>query len=136
MNAPSSRNGRASSSTSPRSRSSPISSLPRLKELPFAELKLDRAFVTDCGTDKVNAPLCKTVIDLAQNFGSIAVAVGIEKGSDALALVSMGCDYGQGFLLGQPMPEERFISLLRQRANPPAKGTGGAGMAVLQARRA
>jgi len=92
------------------------SSLVRLKELPFAELKLDRAFVTDCGTDKVNAPLCKTVIDLAHNFGSIAVAIGIEKASDAMALVSMGCDYGQGFLLGQPMPEERFISLLRQRA--------------------
>ncbi len=88
----------------------------RLKELPFAELKLDRTFVTDCGTDKVNAPLCKTVIDLAHNFGSVAVAIGIEKASDALALVSMGCDYGQGFLLGQPMPEERFISLLRQRA--------------------
>ena len=49
------------------------SSLPGLKELPFAELKLDRAFVTDCGTDKVNAPVCKTVIDLAHNFGSIAV---------------------------------------------------------------
>ena len=92
------------------------SSLVRLKELPFAELKLDRAFVTDCGTDKVNAPLCKTVIDLAHNFGSMAVAIGIEKASDALALVSMGCDYGQGFLLGQAMPEERFISLLRQRA--------------------
>ena len=88
----------------------------RLKELPFAELKLDRAFVTDCGTDKVNAPLCKSVIDLAHNFGSLALAIGIEKASDALALVSMGCDYGQGFLLGQPMPEERFISLLRQRA--------------------
>jgi len=92
------------------------SSLVRLRELPFAELKLDRAFVTDCGTDKVNAPLCKTVIDLAHNFGSIAVAIGIEKASDALALVSMGCDYGQGFLLGQPMPEDRFASLLRQRA--------------------
>jgi EAL domain-containing protein (putative c-di-GMP-specific phosphodiesterase class I) len=92
------------------------SSLVRLKELPFAELKLDRAFVADCGTDKVNAPLCKTVIDLAHNFGSIAVAIGIEKAADAMALVSMGCDYGQGFLLGQPMPEERFLSLLRQRA--------------------
>jgi len=92
------------------------SSLVRLKELPFAELKLDRAFVSDCGTDKVNAPLCKTVIDFAHNFGSMAVAIGIEKASDAVALVSMGCDYGQGFLLGQPMPEERFLSLLRQRA--------------------
>ena len=92
------------------------SSLVRLKELPFAELKLDRTFVTDCGTDKVNAPLCKTVIDLAHNFGSIAVAIGIEKASDVVALVSMGCDYGQGFLLGQPMPEERFLSLLRQRS--------------------
>jgi len=92
------------------------SSLVRLKELPFAELKLDHAFVADCGTDKVNAPLCKTVIDLAHNFGSIAVAIGIEKAADALALVSMGCDCGQGFLLGQPMPEERFLSLLRQRA--------------------
>ncbi len=104
------------------------SSLVRLKELPFAELKLDRAFVADCGTDKVNAPLCKTVIDLAHNFGSIAVAIGIEKAADALALVSMGCDYGQGFLLGQPMPEERFISLLRQRASSqkqPASAAGG-----------
>ena len=79
--------------------------------------RLDRAFVTDCGSDKVNAPLCKTVIGLAHNFGSFAVAIGIEKAADALALVSMGCDYGQGFLLGQPMPEERFTSLLRQRTD-------------------
>jgi EAL domain-containing protein (putative c-di-GMP-specific phosphodiesterase class I) len=92
------------------------SSLAKVEELPFEELKLDRAFVADCGTDKVNAPLCKTVIDLAHNFGRYVVAVGIEKAADALALVSMGCDYGQGYLLGQPMPEERFISLLRQRA--------------------
>jgi EAL domain-containing protein (putative c-di-GMP-specific phosphodiesterase class I) len=98
------------------------SSLVRLKALPFAELKLDRAFVTDCGSDKVNAPLCKTVIDLAHNFGSVAVAIGIEKASDALALVSMGCDYGQGFLLGQPMPEDRFASLLRQRAGSQPRG--------------
>jgi EAL domain-containing protein (putative c-di-GMP-specific phosphodiesterase class I) len=92
------------------------SALTKISSLPFAELKLDRVFVTDCGTNKMNAPLCKTVIDLAHNFGSVAVAVGIEKASDAVALVSMGCDYGQGFLLGQPMPEERLLSLLRQRA--------------------
>ena len=91
-------------------------SLPNLKELPFTEIKLDRDFVADCAASKVNAPLCKTIIDLAHNFGSVAVAIGIEKASDAMALLRMGCDYGQGFLLGQPMPEELFASLLRQRA--------------------
>jgi EAL domain-containing protein (putative c-di-GMP-specific phosphodiesterase class I) len=90
-------------------------SLRRVKELPFCELKLGRTFVRNCGTDKVNAPICKTVIDLAHKFGSVAVAIGIEKAADALALTSMGCDMGQGFLLGQPMPEDRFMSLLRQR---------------------
>ncbi len=90
--------------------------LAQLTELPFAELKLDRDFVTDCGNDRTKAPFCKTMIDLAHGFGRKAVAMGIEKASDAIALVSMGCDYGQGFLLGQPMPEQRFISLLRQRA--------------------
>lgn len=88
----------------------------KLKELPFTEVKLDRAFVADCATNKVNAPLCKAVIDFAHNIGSVAVAIGIEKASDAVALLRMGCDYGQGFLLGEPMPEELFISLLRQRA--------------------
>jgi predicted signal transduction protein with EAL and GGDEF domain len=85
------------------------------RPIPFVELKIDRSFVTDCGTDRVNAGLCKTVIDLAHNFGSVAVAIGIEKASDVLAVTGMGCDLGQGYLLGQPMPEERFVSLLRQR---------------------
>ncbi len=102
------------------------SSLAKVEALPFAELKLDKSFVADCGTDKVNAPLCKTVIDLAHNFGRHVVAVGIEKAADALALVSMGCDYGQGFLLGQPMPEERFTSLLRQRAATQGRNLEGA----------
>jgi EAL domain-containing protein (putative c-di-GMP-specific phosphodiesterase class I) len=110
------------------------SSLVRLKELPFAELKLDRTFVTDCGTDKVNAPLCKTVIDLAHNFGTVAVAVGIEKASDVVALISMGCDYGQGLLLGQPMPEGRFVSLLKQRSQSRPSKDGSRPSASLQDR--
>jgi EAL domain-containing protein (putative c-di-GMP-specific phosphodiesterase class I) len=93
-------------------------SVARFGKLPFAELKLDRALVADCGTNKANAPRCKAAIDLAHNHGRTAVAMGIEKAADAHALVSMGCDFGQGFLLGQPMPEARFISLMRQRATP------------------
>jgi EAL domain-containing protein (putative c-di-GMP-specific phosphodiesterase class I) len=91
-------------------------SLVNLKELAFTEVKLDRTFVADCATSRVNAPLCKTIIDLAHNIGSVAVAIGVEKASDAVALLRMGCDYGQGFLLGEPMPEELFIALLRKRA--------------------
>ena len=91
------------------------SSLAKLTDLPFAQIKLDRTFIVNCGTDTVNAPLCKTMIDLAHNFGQMAVAIGIENAGDAMALVAMGCDYGQGFLLGQPMPEEHFTALLRQR---------------------
>ena len=52
--------------------------LARLNEVPFAELKVDRSFVTDCATNKSHAAMCKSVIDLAHNFGSIAVAVGVE----------------------------------------------------------
>ena len=89
--------------------------LMKLKELPFVEMKLDRSFVVGVGTDKVHAPICKTVIDLAHSFGSLAVGIGLEHAADAMALLSMGCDLGQGFLLGQPMPEERFIGLLKQR---------------------
>lgn len=102
------------------------SALTRLAALPFAEIKVGRAHVAECGSDRVNAPLCKQVIDLAHNFGCAAVGMGIEKAADAVALVSMGCDFGQGFLLGQPMPEERFASLLRQRAATHGRKPAGA----------
>jgi EAL domain-containing protein (putative c-di-GMP-specific phosphodiesterase class I) len=87
-----------------------------LTDMAVAELKLDSAFVADCATDKFNAALCNSVIDLAHSFGKSATATGIEKAADAFALIDMGCDYGQGFLLGRPMVEERFTALLRQRA--------------------
>ena len=105
------------------------SSLARLKELPFAELKLDRSFVADCATDPVNAPMCETVIELAQSR-----LRGRRRrhrdGADALALTSMGCDMGQGFLFGQPMPEERFMSLLRQRAAGQGRAAAAAAAAA------
>ena len=91
--------------------------LARLRQLPpFAEIKLDRAFVADCAKDKGHAAICKSMIDLAHNFGSVAVAVGVETPADVNALTHMGCDLGQGYLFAQPMSEDRFHALLRQRA--------------------
>jgi len=88
------------------------SSLARLRDLPFAELKLDRSFVKNCAGDETNAALCSTIIDLAHRFGTIAVAEGIEQPADLRALHQMGCDLGQGFLFAPPMPKDRFTALL------------------------
>jgi EAL domain-containing protein (putative c-di-GMP-specific phosphodiesterase class I) len=95
------------------------SSLSSLRDLPFAELKIDRSFVRACATDATNAAICQTAIDLAHRFGSAAVAEGIESQADLQALMVMGCDFGQGVLIAPPMPKERFLDLLRQRMNKP-----------------
>jgi EAL domain-containing protein (putative c-di-GMP-specific phosphodiesterase class I) len=35
--------------------------------------------------------------------------------------MQMDCDLGQGYLFAQPMAEDRFLALLRQRAERPAR---------------
>jgi len=95
------------------------SSFSSLRALPFAELKIDRSFVTGCATDAANGAICQTAIDLAHRFGSAAVAEGIESSADLQTLMVMGCDFGQGPLIAPPMPKERFLELLRQRMNKP-----------------
>ncbi len=95
------------------------SSLASLRELPFAELKIDHSFVKNCATEGTNGAICQTAIDLAHRFGSVAVAEGIENVADLQALQVMRCDFGQGVLLAPPMPKERFMGLLNQRNNKP-----------------
>jgi EAL domain-containing protein (putative c-di-GMP-specific phosphodiesterase class I)/ActR/RegA family two-component response regulator len=88
------------------------SSLARLKELPFAELKLDQSFVRNCSADPTNAALCRTVVELAHRFGGIAVAEGIETESDLAVIRRTGCDVGQGYLFSHPMPKEFLMTRL------------------------
>jgi EAL domain-containing protein (putative c-di-GMP-specific phosphodiesterase class I) len=95
------------------------SSLASLRELPFAELKIDHTFVKNCAIEGTNGAICQTAIDLAHRFGSQAVAEGIENVADLQALQVMRCDFGQGVLLAPPMPAPRFIALLNQRNNRP-----------------
>jgi EAL domain-containing protein (putative c-di-GMP-specific phosphodiesterase class I) len=95
------------------------SSFATLRELPFAELKLDQTFVKNCATDGTNGAICQTAIDLSHRFGGVAVAEGVENLADLQALQVMRCDFGQGMLLAPPMPLERFIALLNSRLNRP-----------------
>jgi EAL domain-containing protein (putative c-di-GMP-specific phosphodiesterase class I) len=93
------------------------SSFSSLRELTFAELKLNDSFVKGCAGDPTNAAICQTAIDLAHRFGSAAVAEGIETVADLQAMQIMGCDFGQGDLIAPPMPKDDFMTLLRQRLN-------------------
>jgi EAL domain-containing protein (putative c-di-GMP-specific phosphodiesterase class I) len=96
-----------------------FSSFARLRDLPFAELKIDRRFVQHCATDAADAAICQTAVDLAHRFGAAAVAEGVENAADLQALMVMGCDFGQGVAIAPPMPKERFVELLRQRLGKP-----------------
>src|ERR1700730_7194981 len=95
------------------------SSFSSLRELTFAELKINRSFVTGCATEPTNAAICQTAIDLAHRFGSAAVAEGIESVADLQAMQIMGCDFGQGHLIAPPLAIKEFMALLQQRMNKP-----------------
>jgi EAL domain-containing protein (putative c-di-GMP-specific phosphodiesterase class I) len=103
------------------------SSFAQLKHLPFAEIKLDRSFVKGCASDKGNAAICKTIIDMAHNFESEAVAIGVENVADSAALTRMGCDLGQGYLFSEPISEHHFVALLMRRAKPSGQEPGSGG---------
>src|SRR5256714_4157527 len=95
-----------------------FSSFARLREPPFAALKLDRSFVKGSRTDARNAGICQTIINLAHHFGAVAVAEGLEDAADLQAVHRMGCDLGQGYLLARPMAENNLIAPLRPPALP------------------
>jgi EAL domain-containing protein (putative c-di-GMP-specific phosphodiesterase class I) len=91
------------------------SSLARLRQLPFSELKIDRSYVTDCHADKVNAGLCETIVELAKRFDLKCVAEGVETTHESHKLQGIGCDIGQGYLFAKPMPKDTFVDLLGRR---------------------
>lgn len=91
------------------------SSLARLRQLPFSELKIDRSYVTDCHVDKVNAGLCETIVELAKRFDLKTVAEGIETTHESHKLQGIGCDIGQGYLFAKPMAKATFVELLGRR---------------------
>jgi EAL domain-containing protein (putative c-di-GMP-specific phosphodiesterase class I) len=84
------------------------SSLGRLRQLPFSELKIDRAYVSDCHRDKVKAGMLDSIIDVARRFGLKTVAEGIETHYESHRLQGLGVPVGQGFLFAKPMAKADF----------------------------
>jgi diguanylate cyclase (GGDEF)-like protein/PAS domain S-box-containing protein len=89
------------------------SSLGRLHQLPVSTLKIDRSFVQALPHDAGAAAIVDTIIQLSHSLGLQPLAEGIETEQQLRFLVDHGCDLGQGFLLGRPMPADRIESLSR-----------------------
>jgi predicted signal transduction protein with EAL and GGDEF domain len=57
-----------------------------------------------------DAPLmCKAMITMAHELGLRVVAEGIETELEMTLLRDAGCDFGQGYLWGQPLRAEDFV---------------------------
>jgi diguanylate cyclase (GGDEF)-like protein len=79
------------------------SSLALLRRLPAAELKIDRAFVTDLGRSADALAVAKAVVQLAHTLDLRVVAEGVETELQRDHLLALGCDELQGFLFAKPM---------------------------------
>ncbi|WP_254427008.1 bifunctional diguanylate cyclase/phosphodiesterase [Herbaspirillum sp. VT-16-41] len=96
------------------------SSLAYLKRLPVRELKIDKSFVMKMAQDQDDAKIVRSTIDLGHNLGLRVVAEGVESEEVWFLLRQMGCDQGQGYFMGKPMPVERFLEWLQQWRAPEA----------------
>ena len=77
------------------------SSLGYLRDLPVDELKIDRSFISRMA-GQVDHGLVATIIKLGRELELGTVAEGIESPEQLALLRELGCDLGQGFLLGHP----------------------------------
>jgi diguanylate cyclase (GGDEF)-like protein len=82
------------------------SNLIRLRDLPLSTLKLDGALVPR-GADRHDGFLA-TVVELGHTLGLSVTAEGIETAEDARRMREAGCDTGQGWHLGYPVPADEL----------------------------
>ncbi|MFO2462305.1 EAL domain-containing response regulator [Pseudomonas sp. 15FMM2] len=96
-----------------------FSSLQRLCQLPFNEIKLDGEFVQALGGD----PRCRAVISstlaLGKSLGMTVVAEGIETQEQHHQLIDLGCVQGQGYFFAKPMTRDELCVWFHSRKHPP-----------------
>lgn len=90
-----------------------FSTMENLKQLPFTELKVDRAFVNGAANDIEAQAILSSSIQLGKIFHLNLVAEGVENQQDWDHIIDSGCDEAQGFFIAQPMPAEQFVAWRR-----------------------
>jgi diguanylate cyclase (GGDEF)-like protein/PAS domain S-box-containing protein len=84
------------------------SSLLRLKRLPVHKLKIDQGFVAGLPNDEDDIAIVRAIIALAHSMGLQVHAEGIEERAQGEFLYRHGCELGQGFGYGRPVPADQL----------------------------
>jgi len=89
-------------------------SLTYLKKFSIDGLKIDQSFVRELRADSDDAAIVGYTISLGRMLGLRVIAEGIETAATSELLQRMGCEEGQGYHFGAPMPaaefERRFLA--------------------------
>jgi diguanylate cyclase len=88
------------------------STLSYLKTFPADEIKIDQSFVTRMLASNNDQILVRSTIELAHQLGFKVVAEGIEERDCFDRLAEYGCDTGQGWHIGKPIPADAFYDLV------------------------
>jgi EAL domain-containing protein (putative c-di-GMP-specific phosphodiesterase class I) len=86
-----------------------FSSLQRLCELPFSEIKLDASFLRQINSNHKTRTIIANTINLAKAMGIKLVIEGVEELDQVRQLKEMGCSVAQGFFFARPMSAEQFV---------------------------
>ncbi|MGE5131540.1 MAG: putative bifunctional diguanylate cyclase/phosphodiesterase [Gemmatimonadota bacterium] len=87
------------------------SSLSYLQELPIDVLKIDKSFVEGLAGSEQRQALVEGIIRIARTLQMDVTAEGIEKETERDLLISLGCLYGQGYLLAMPLAPAEAAAL-------------------------
>src|SRR5690606_5483244 len=85
------------------------SSLSLLRRLPVDVLKVDKSFISAMRDDVSGVKMVEAIIQLARLFGLKVVAEGIEQPDEEALLTERGCDFGQGWHYGKPLPVDACL---------------------------
>jgi diguanylate cyclase (GGDEF)-like protein len=91
------------------------SSLSYLRQLPANTLKIDRSFLQGVPVDSRDSSIVESIIALGHSLNMKVIAEGVERLEQLEFLEKTGCDKGQGYYFGKPMPAEEFIEFYRKR---------------------
>ncbi len=91
------------------------SSLEVLVNLPFDEIKFDKAFLSNSGDKRIQSVLVQ-MMSLVKGLDKTIVCEGVELSEHAALLEKCDCDIIQGYYYYRPMPLEDFISCIGQSA--------------------